>query len=63
MGELLEILVPAAAVVLAAVFAFGWRRAKKLVQETENKWDDALFDAFDQGYEAARKEAAEEKAE
>lgn len=49
-SSILDALVPTAGVVLAAVFAFLWRSARKLVKETENKWDDALVDAFDQGY-------------
>ena len=60
-GGLLEVLIPALAGILAVVFAFLWRSARKLVQETENKWDDAVWDAFDKGYESAKAEEAEKE--
>jgi len=41
---------------IAAVFAFLWARGRKLVAKTENKLDDLIWEAFDQGYEAAKGE-------
>jgi len=55
-GNLVDVLVPAVAGMIVVAFAWGWKTIRSLVAESENTWDDKILEAFDAGYEQAKKE-------
>ena len=57
-----EAFVAAAGAIGTAVFAFLWARGRALAAKTENKIDDLLWEAFDEGYTQAKEQADKAKA-
>jgi hypothetical protein len=59
-SEILDVLVPAVSGVAIVAVALGWGYVRKAVAASENKWDDKLVAAVEEGIAKAK---ADEKPE
>jgi hypothetical protein len=55
---LLDTLLPALGGALLTAVVLLWGRVRTLVRDSENKWDDALLDAFERGIAKAKADDA-----